>query len=325
MSKSGDGNIDDFGTAVEDSSNKIQRAEPCGCEAEPSYNCENMGNGSFTQWAVLSNNRYMPTYNTIKKINCGIYELGLTQNDEIVFTQKQINTDDWIVFPDSQSSEILKEIDLFWDQEKAFKKYGFTHKRGIILYGPAGNGKSILVKQAMHNLISSNKGIVINVFTTMGVIQKGIEFLKQIEQDKKIILIIEDIDAYISRYGEEDLLSFLDGEGSQNNILVIATTNYPEKLDKRIVSRPRRFDRRIKINMPSALTRKIYFEKKLNITGNEVDKYVKATEGFSFAAMAELVISTKCLNKDFDESIKIIKELISVSVSSSDFDSKVGF
>jgi SpoVK/Ycf46/Vps4 family AAA+-type ATPase len=323
-----EGSIEDFGDSIHTERNndaKVLRQpsipdDECYCEEKP----QSENNSSYSQYTRLSNNSYMSTYTTIPSLPSGMYEFNFTDRG-IQFVEKPINTDEWISFPNSTFSEILSEIDLFWEQEKAFKEFGFTHKRGILLYGPAGCGKTILVKQAMHNLISSNKGIVINVTTHMNAMKAGIEEIKVIEPNKKIILLLEDVDAHIYQYGEESLLSFLDGEGSQNNILIIATTNYPEKLDKRIVARPRRFDRRIKISMPNAEMRKIYFERKLNIKDKELEKYVKATEGFSFAAMAELVISTKCLNKDFKESVDIIKELINVSVSSSDFNNKAGF
>jgi SpoVK/Ycf46/Vps4 family AAA+-type ATPase len=137
---------------------------------------------------------------------------------------------------------------------------------------------------------------------------------------------MEDLDAYIRNYGEESVLSFLDGENSCNNILTIASTNYPEKLDRRIVARPRRFDRVIKIYPPTDDMRRMYFYKKLNIENEELEKYVTATKDFSFASLSELVISVKCFDKDFDETIQTLKDLSSKKSSSEEYyNAKAGF
>ena len=124
------------------------------------------------------------------------------------------------------------------------------------------------------------------------------------------------------------MLSLLDGETQINNVLNLATTNYPELLDKRIVSRPRRFDRRIKIGMPSADVRLQYFTHKVGkkVSKEEITKWVDATEGFSFAALTELVVLTKCLKNDFEKAIEDIKSLIDCKLSSDQYErSKVGF
>jgi SpoVK/Ycf46/Vps4 family AAA+-type ATPase len=139
--------------------------------------------------------------------------------------------------------------------------------------------------------------------------------------------LFEDLDAIISEHGEDEILQLLDGESAIDKCLNIATTNYPENLDKRLVARPRRFDRVIQIGMPSAEVRKLYFQKKLNVTDGEIEKWVKSSEGFSFAACAELVISICCFEKPFETAVKDLKEMMSANVSSRDYDKsqKLGF
>ena len=117
----------------------------------------------------------------------------------------------------------------------------------------------------------------------------------------------------------------LDGENQVDRVINIATTNYPEKLDKRIVARPRRFDRVIKIDMPNEKIRKEYFKNKLGINGEDLDYWTEASNGFSFASLSELVISVKCLGNSFEKSIERLKEL-SRKHSSSEFEqASVGF
>ena len=64
-------------------------------------------------------------------------------------------------------------------------------------------------------------------------------------------------------YGDSELLQWLDGNHQVNKSINLASTNYPEKLDRRITSRPRRFDRILRIDNPNARLRAAYFARKL--------------------------------------------------------------
>lgn len=70
----------------------------------------------------------------------------------------------------------------------------------------------------------------------------------------------------------------------------------------------------------------MYLEKKLKISDcKDLELWVEKTEGFSFAALAELVISVKCLGNDFEASLKGLRELFTKKVSSDEFRGKAGF
>ena len=144
----------------------------------------------------------------------------------------------------------------------------------------------------------------------------------------KIFIFEELVNTLSPGHNSATILDFLDGERSIDKALIIATTNYPEKLDKRLVSRPRRFDRVIQIGMPSDEVRKMYFEKKLNVSAEEIDKWVLASDTFSFAACAELVISVCCFEKKFEEAVKDLKAMMAAVLSSRDYEfstKNVGF
>lgn len=297
-------------------------------DSDCSSNCsseEQKHSKDFNQWSSLSSYMFVASGNTIKAIPSGFYSLDRS-NIGIIFNKQNLSVDDWLVFPDSLMNDILKEITAFWKKADLFEKYGFLHKRGYMFYGPQGSGKSILVQQILSGLIQEEGGIVLDGDTNPDLLVKAIEIVRQIEPHRKIICLFEDIDAIICRYGEEQLLSFLDGESNTNHVLNIATTNYPEKLDPRIVNRPRRFDRVIKINMPSEVMRRIYLAEKLKIEDQEeLTGYVNSTEGFSFAGLAELVISIKCFDKTFDEAVEILKKLMTKKKSSGEFSGALGF
>lgn len=281
---------------------------------------------SFTQYGIVSNGIYSPNPQTRKKLPAGAFEFVETRTG-FLFKKKNLETDDLLVLPDNRMTQLLTEIDMFWKTYDNFNKFGFLHRRGVLLYGPQGSGKSLLIQQICKNCI--DEGDVVFICNSHPhVFQMGLEYFRQIEPERRCVCVFEDIDALNDEYGEEELLMLLDGENVINRCLNIASTNYPERLDKRLVARPRRFDRVIKIDMPSADVRRFYLEQKLKISkdNDDIDKWIEATDGFSFAALAELVISVKCLNKEFDESLKTIKGLLVAKPSSESFnESNIGF
>lgn len=187
------------------------------------------------------------------------------------------------------------------------------------------SGKSSLI-QLIVSAIIKRGGIVI-LGHEVQLLDRCLSSLRQVEPDRDIVCLFEDIDAITRHHSaEQALLSFLDGEVQIDKVLNIATTNYPEKLDKRIVSRPRRFDRLIKIAMPNDETRREYFKKKLKIEQKELEKWVEETKDFSFAAMSDLVISVKCLGNSFEESVEKLKELARGKATSDEYyGNKTGF
>ena len=134
--------------------------------------------------------------------------------------------------------------------------------------------------------------------------------------------IFEDIDAIIEMHGDSELLGWLDGSHQINKVINIATTNYPERLDRRIVSRPRRFDRIIKIETPTPTMRETYLRKKLPdlIHNGQLTHWVDLTDGLSFAALAELVISVACLGNKLEDTVKLLRMLEDQHPSSKEFD-----
>lgn len=272
----------------------------------------------YNQWSFVGNDIYIPTTMTKKKLVPGMYSITVVQN-QLALVKRNIVVDELLEFPDSVIDTVIKEIVDFWDKKDEFKKYKFLHRRGYLFYGPQGSGKSCVVQQIVKRIIDRN-GIVLQCNSVPQSVDSILQSIRIIEPDTHIVCLFEDIEDIFDEYGEHSLLSVLDGENQLDNVLNIATTNYPEKLDKRIIARPRRFDRVIKIDFPNASVRKIYFKEKLKIDSDDLDFWIENTDKFSFAAMAELVISVKCLGNDFNTTVKILKDLMVKKVSSEQFD-----
>ena len=319
-------NLQAFGTATTKRQNPNRgKSSPPGVEEEEKKDLLN--SISLTQWAVCGPHTYKPVSTTFPKLQSGVYSVAVSQYHGIIYVKKNVCVDDLLRFPDSLSDKILNEITTFWGKGKNFQEHGFLHRRGYLLHGPAGSGKTCLVQQIIADIVKAD-GLVFQCSNHPAVFNDGLSQFRKVEPDRPIVCLFEDIDAIVEEHGEDEILTLLDGENQIDRVLNIATTNYPEKLDRRLVARPRRFDRVVEVGMPSAAVRKMYFQKKLNVSDAEVDKWVLASDGFSFAACAELVISVCCFEKKFEDAVKDLKEMMTAVLNSRnyEFDSKnVGF
>jgi SpoVK/Ycf46/Vps4 family AAA+-type ATPase len=150
--------------------------------------------------------------------------------------------------------------------------------------------------------------------------QETLARLRQVEPDRPVVCIFEDIDAIIRQCGDSQLLQLLDGNAQINKVVNLASTNYPERLDRRIIARPRRFDRLIKIGPPEARLREAYFARKLpELTPAQLDHWVELSNGLLFAALAELVISVECLGHDLQSAAATLHQLDRHTPSSDEF------
>lgn len=272
------------------------------------------------QWKVVQSGVFEACGTTSRHLPAGAFSCMLNQYGEPQFLFRDLQVDDLIDFADSLPAQILHEIENFWSLGETFQRYGYLHRRGYLLYGPQGSGKSSVVHQVVHRIVKAGH---IAVFCEHpAVLTRAMELFRKIEPDRPIICLFEDIDAVIEVHGDSELLQWLDGSHQINKVINIATTNYPERLDRRIVSRPRRFDRIIKIEAPSAKIRETYLTRKLPelVTRNELARWVELTQGLSFAAMAELVISVACLGNNLEETVNLLRMLDDQHLSSREFE-----
>jgi hypothetical protein len=258
-------------------------------------------------WSVYGDT-FSPCEKAVELLPAGFYSIRVSNERGIFFAKKEINTDELMILPDTASDEVVRSIESFWLKEERYRQFKFLWKRGILLYGPPGSGKTCTV-QIIANKIVGQKGLAIFVSNPAIAIQ-GLDLLRYIEPKRPVVVILEDIDAIIHKYGESELLSLLDGEFQVDNAVFIATTNYPEELDDRIKNRPSRFDIVKKIDMPSEAAREVYLTIKnprLKDNEQELKRWVKDTDQFSIAHMKELIISIECLELPYDECIERLK------------------
>jgi SpoVK/Ycf46/Vps4 family AAA+-type ATPase len=267
---------------------------------------------------------YYPTGQTTRILPAGVYGAGIDDNGRVFFKKKNIVVDDLIEFSSGEHRKILEEIEMFWQRGEIFQSHGFLHRRGYMLYGPPGGGKTCLVQLILAGIQNSG-GVAFLCDGQPGALEAALSVFRVVEPTRPAVCVFEDIDAIVDKYGESSVLSLLDGETQIDKVLNLATTNYPEKLDKRLVARPRRFDRVIKVGMPNEAMRRQFFTKKLGLHSEEIEDWIEATEGFSFASMSELVISVKCLGNDFKTIVERMEKMARSLPNSKDDGPRMGF
>jgi len=272
----------------------------------------------FIQWSV-NGDRFYPTRETTSTLPSGFYIMGWDQSAGTHFLKKRdIITEDIFQLPDKNFENIIGDVQRFWSNKKIYKKYNFVYKRGILLYGTHGCGKSSLIQLLCKDLINIHQGIVINISDRDDVFwfDDVISMIRDIEREKPVIVIIEDIDNFIAdREVLTTLLNILDGNMRMNNVVTIATTNFIEDVENRIKARPSRFDRRYNIGLPDDVVRKYFIEQKIKendlVKSNvSIDKIITDTKGFTIDHLKELILSICVLGYDYDIAFKDVKDML---------------
>ena len=264
-----------------------------------------------TQWRLDPDaGAYYPSSKTNRKLPAGYYELNADSNGRIFFKPVPARDDTLLRFPDSAAKTVIDGITDFWDREETFREYGLPFKRGILLYGPAGMGKTSTLQIIAREVISKG-GLVLNYHHNL--FSYGYRALRAIQPGTPLVVFIEDIELYENQdtIGNANttsaFLNMLDGAENIDRVVFLATTNHPERLSARIINRPSRFDVTIEVPYPDKEMRTIY----LSSLGGDIDtgRYARDTEGMSFAHIKELFISTVILGNGYDETLARLKAM----------------
>jgi len=297
---------------------------------------ENKDKTDYIEWVKSGNNTYFPSGKVVivDNIPPGIYEIGLDQNKGYFLQNKEVNLDELFVLPSKEQDAIIADIRKFWIRKQNFDDYGFNYKRGILLYGAPGNGKTSIFNLLSKEIVEKYNGIIFHLKNSdeLKSFSRFSSILRQIEKDTPLLLILEDLEIFTEYSSDEILLlNLLDGAEQLDNIVVLASTNYPEKLKERILNRPSRFDRRYELKFPNEEVREFYFRKKLkpkDLESIDLKKWVDETKGLSVAHLAEVVKSVFALGNTFEETIELLNEM-KIKLDSYKFDenksSSIGF
>jgi len=259
------------------------------------------------QWSTSNGIIFFPSGRTVKALIPGYYEINTHPSLGIYFEKIQVKVEGLLEFPDANTHRVIVEIQKFWDSRDKFEEHHLTYKRGIILWGPAGGGKSSTLQLVCRDVIKRG-GIVVK-FAHPNIFSSGVRMLREIQPNTPVVVLMEDIDSTLDNYSETDVLNILDGVDRMDNVVFLATTNYPERLGERIMNRPSRFDKRFKVGYPSPAARKLYIEYLLNgknIKEVEIERWVNDTKDFSIAHLKELFVAVVVLGDEYETALKTL-------------------
>ncbi|MBI1267436.1 MAG: ATP-dependent zinc metalloprotease FtsH [Cryomorphaceae bacterium] len=206
------------------------------------------------------------------------------------------------------AKEELKEIVDFLKNPKKYTDLGAKIPKGALLVGPPGTGKTLLAKavagEAQVPFFSLSGSDFVEMFVGVGA-SRVRDLFKQAKEKAPAIIFIDEIDAIGRARGKNanlgsnderentlnQLLTEMDGFGTNSGVIIIAATNRADILDKALM-RAGRFDRQIYVDMPDLNERKAILEVHLRPikadASIDVDFLAKQTPGFSGADIANI-------------------------------------
>ncbi|MDN3707827.1 ATP-dependent zinc metalloprotease FtsH [Myroides ceti] len=203
--------------------------------------------------------------------------------------------------------EIVEIVEFLKNPEK-YTSIGGKIPKGALLVGPPGTGKTLLAKavagEARVPFFSLSGSDFVEMFVGVGA-SRVRDLFKQAKEKSPAIIFIDEIDAIGRARGKSNfsgsnderentlnqLLTEMDGFGTNTNVIVLAATNRAEILDSALM-RAGRFDRQIYVDLPDVRERKQIFEvhlRKIKKVDNlDIDFLAKQTPGFSGADIANV-------------------------------------
>lgn len=206
------------------------------------------------------------------------------------------------------AKEEIQEIVEFLKNPEKYTNLGGKIPKGALLVGPPGTGKTLLAKavagEAQVPFFSLSGSDFVEMFVGVGA-SRVRDLFKQAKEKSPSIIFIDEIDAVGRARGKSNmsggnderentlnqLLTEMDGFGTNSNVIVLAATNRADVLDKALM-RAGRFDRQIFVDLPDVRERKEIFDVHLaplkKVEGLDTDFLAKQTPGFSGADIANV-------------------------------------
>jgi len=228
-----------------------------------------------------------------------VYQDGYFQKNKELFESIKTATFDNLILRDSLKEEIQNDFAQFFSSREVYERYRIPWKRGAIFIGPPGNGKTHTLK-ALINQLGKPCLYVRGFKAEYGTEQENMaEVFKRARMTTPCLVVLEDLDAMIDNRTRAFFLNELDGFQTNTGVVVLATTNHPDKLDTAILDRPSRFDRKYPFNQPALSERTAYItfwntslQTTMCLSEYAIADLAHLTNDFSFAYLKELFLSS---------------------------------
>ena len=211
---------------------------------------------------------------------------------------------DELFLAESTKRLIIDETLGFFDREALYRQMDLPYRRGVLLHGAPGTGKTLVGK-----ILASSLGNCSFIWVTARHVSDGesvATIFSLARYASRVVLFFEDLDFYASErtYYQGDssnlgeLLVQLDGMHSNHGTLVIATTNDLSAIEPALKERPSRFDRVVELAPAPSDVRQAHLLKLLSpygVTTADLRSVIKKSDGFTGAQLQELAVRARML------------------------------
>ena len=213
--------------------------------------------------------------------------------------QEEVEKTSWddIVLAPAMLADIRRTIAAFFTQRDTFRTLRFPWRRGVLLVGPPGTGKTMVCKAAAR---AHPEVPFLYVRDLRSCRDATLDIFARARKQTPCILAFEDIDGLFDKENRTVFLNEMDGFRDNDGLLIIASSNHPERIDEALLKRPSRFDRVYHIGLPERAERAEYCRRllvRLPETAPSLDATALAeqvadlTEGFTPAYLKEAFLS----------------------------------
>ncbi|MFN5319249.1 MAG: ATP-dependent zinc metalloprotease FtsH [Bacteroidia bacterium] len=302
------GSIEDLNKQIDSAQVNLDPA----LKVKPNYTSRKNWSGEILSWVILLGVIFLFWMLLIRRMGGGagggqIFNIGKSRAQLFDKDTSVSITFDNVAGLDEAKVEI-KEIVDFLKNPKKYTTLGGKIPRGALLVGPPGTGKTLLAKavagEAQVPFFSLSGSDFVEMFVGVGA-SRVRDLFKQAKEKAPAIIFIDEIDAIGRARGKNpiaganderentlnQLLTEMDGFGTNNGVIILAATNRADILDRALL-RPGRFDRQIYVELPDLNGRKEIFKVHLKPIKTDstldIEFLARQTPGFSGADIANV-------------------------------------
>lgn len=228
-----------------------------------------------------------------------VFEAGHFQKNETLYASIQATRFEDLILPAGQVEAIRDDVRRFLGAKALYAQHRVPWKRGLLLVGPPGNGKTHMVRAIVREAARACLYVKSLRANRSGIEDNIAQVFERARAAAPCVVVLEDLDCLIDEPSRSVLLNELDGFAANDGLLIIATTNHPEKLDRSLLDRPSRFDRKFHFGLPAPAERLRYLEAwqatvepALKMSAPALMALGDGTHGFSFAYLKELTLAS---------------------------------
>lgn len=181
-------------------------------------------------------------------------EFGPGRQTLIAFPRLPRVTRDDVILPTGLLDRIERQTIVFGEQAERLRALGRSLKRGILLYGPPGVGKTLTVEYLANRM--KGRTVILTAGMNMGLLQPAVQMARKLAP---AMVVLEDVDLIAEQRGMAfghsgpllfSLLNEMDGLQEDSDVIFVLTTNRPDVLEPALAARPGRIDLAVEYPLP---------------------------------------------------------------------------